>query len=86
MTGPPKRLGQEDRARLLNLIEKHARIEVGLRTGCLTEVIGKLSLANDMVNTLDEIREIVLGTSDLGELADKFGYKWGGRKCRDSQK
>ena len=84
MNGPPQRLGQAKRVKLLQLIEQHARLEVGLRTGYFARMKvmpkGGLSHANDMVDVLDEIRKLVLGTSDLGPLADKFGFGWPERK------
>ena len=78
MSGPPPRLGQEKRVKLLKLIEQHTRIEVGLRTGSIppdTRPKGGLSLANDLADTLDEIRKLIFGTSDVFDLADKFGFK-----------
>jgi len=78
MSGPPPRLGQEKRVKLLKLIEQHTRIEVGLRTGSIppdTRPKGGLSLANDLADTLDEIRKLVFGTSNVFDLADKFGFK-----------
>lgn len=69
----------QQRKKLLKLIERWTRIEVGLRTGFFSFDIkfpkGGLSLANDMSDMVDEIREIVFGTSDIFELANKFGFK-----------
>lgn len=80
--GPPKVSSKN----LHKLIEEWTRIEIGLRTGFFSEhgtmPEGDLSLANDMVDKVDEIRELVFGTSDIFELADKFGFKFRRKRRR----
>ena len=75
---PPERLKPDQYVRLIRLIEKHARLEVGIRLGYLEALglkpEGELSFANDMADTIDKIRELVLGSSDHNMLAKKFGY------------
>jgi len=79
LTSPPPRRNENPRDKLLGLIDEWTRIEVGLRTGFLmSEHIlpeSGLSLANDMVDKVDQIRKLIYGTSDTFELADKFGFK-----------
>ena len=82
MPKPPKVPGKQDVLR--KLLEQYTRIEVGLRTGFFhyynTKPKGGLSLANDMVDIMDKMRKLVFGTSDIFELADKFGFKLKKRK------
>ena len=69
MSGPPPRLGQEKRVRLLKLIEQHTRADVLSRIGSLDSDI---CCALTKVEKENEIRELLYGTSDLVKLAKKF--------------
>ena len=67
--GPPQRLGQDKRAKLLKLLEQWTRADVMSRVGKLDSDI---CYALTKIEKADEIKVLLYGTSDLVELAKKF--------------
>lgn len=68
----PDRMTDKHVQKLLDLVEKHARLEVLSRMGEIPSDV-RISTVNEAIDAMDDLRMFVFGTNDLVELAHKFG-------------
>jgi len=68
----PDKMTKAHVSKLLDLIESHTRSDISARIGPIPDDV-RLSVIDDMVEALDDLRKFVFGTSDIVELGYQFG-------------